>query len=269
MRATCPLARDGKTRSVPLLFRLKGEAVPSLDAEVLRLLSGAPNVEIAGANSGLPGFDARAIVTSAHAGTYNVPLSADGGLEIYFAGPQSSRHISAADLDQGNIAAGALRGAVVYVGSPEANVATPMGLATRAEVHAEALENMLLGTSLRPAARPDAELAFIIIVGAGLIFLLARGRFLWAGILTVGAIVAAQALAWFLFANAQMLLDAANPSLAMAAAFCAGLFARGLEVNRARTQLKASFADSLPARTIHGDRQETVALKASAARRAR
>src|SRR6202012_317256 len=64
-----PLARDGKTRSVPVVFRLEGEAVPSLDAEVLRLMSGAPNVEIAGAESGLPGFDARAVVTSAHAGT--------------------------------------------------------------------------------------------------------------------------------------------------------------------------------------------------------
>jgi adenylate cyclase len=258
-----PLARDGKTRSVPMLFRLKGEAVPSLDAEVLRLLSGAPNVEIAGAESGLPGFDARAVVTSAHAGTYNVPLRADGGLEIYFAGPQSDRHISAADLDQGNVAAGSLKGAVVYIGSPEATVVTPAGLVTRAEVHAEALENMLLGTSLKPASRPDAELAFIVIVGAGLIFLLARGRFLWAGILTVGAIVAAQALAWFLFANAQMLLDAANPSLAMALAFSAGLFARGLEVNRARTQLKASFADSLPARTISAIAKKPSLLKLS------
>jgi adenylate cyclase len=258
-----PLARDGKTRSVPLVFRLKGEAVPSLDAEALRLLSGAPNVEIAGAESGLPGFDARAIVTSAHAGTYNVPLRADGGLEIYFAGPQSDRHISAADLDQGNIATGALKGAVVYIGSPEANIVTPAGLATRSEVHAEALENMLLGTSLKPASRPDAELAFIVIVGAGLIFLLARGRFLWAGILTISAIAAAQALAWFLFADAQMLLDAANPSLAMAAAFCAGLFARGLEVNRARTQLKASFADSLPARTITAIAKKPSLLKLS------
>jgi len=258
-----PLARDGKTRSVPLVFRLKGEAVPSLDAEVLRLLSGSPNVEIAGAESGLPGFDARAVVTSAHAGTYNIPLRADGGLEIYFAGPQSDRHISAADLDQGNIAAGSLKGAVVYIGSPEANVVTPAGLATRAEVHAEALENMLLGTSLKPAARPDAELAFIIIVGAGMIFLLMRGRFLWAGILTVGAIVAAQALAWFLFANAQMLLGAANPSLAIAIALCAGLFARGLEVGRARTQLKASFADSLPARTISAIAKKPSLLKLS------
>jgi adenylate cyclase len=258
-----PIARDGKTRSVPLVFRLKGEAVPSLDAEVLRLLSGAPNVEIAGAESGLPGFDARTVVTGAHAGTYNVPLRADGGLEIYFAGPQEDRHISAADLDQGNVAAGALKGAVVYLGSPDATVATPAGPATRAEVHAEALENMLLGTSLKPAAGPDAELAFIVIVGAGLIFLLARGHFLWAGILTLGSIAAAQALAWFLFADAQMLLDAANPSLAVGAAFCAGLFARSLEVGRARTQLKSSFADSLPARTISAIAKKPSLLKLS------
>ena len=69
-------------------------------------------------------------------------------------------------------------------------------------------------------------------------------------ILTIGAIVAAQSLAWFLFADTQMLLDAANPSIAMAVAFLRGLFVRGLEVERARTQLRTSFADSLPAKTI-------------------
>jgi len=256
-----PAAADGKTRSVPLIFRLNDSTVPSLDAEVLRLLGQASSVEIAGDETGIPGLNARAIVTGAHAGAYNVPLRADGGLEIYFAGPQSDRHIPASDLEKGNVSEGELKGAVVYVGSPDATVMTPAGPATRSEVHAEALENMLLGTGLKPPARADAELAFIVIVGAGLVFLLARGRFLWAGILTLGAIAAAQALAWFLFADAQMLLDAANPSLAVGVAFCAGLFARSLEVGRARTQLKSSFADNLPARTISAIAKQPSLLK--------
>lgn len=242
--------KDGKVRSVPLALLLNGNPVPSLDAEVLRLVSGASNIEIAATESGLPAVDARTIITSAHAGDYNIPLRADGALEIYFAGPHPERHISAADLDQGRLPAESLKGAVIYIAAPDAVLSTPMGRATRAEVRAEALENMLLGTGLKPASTPEAELAFIVIVGAGLVFLLARGRYLWASILTVAAIAAAQGLAWVLFANGQMLLDAADPSLALAAALVTGLFARSLEVERARTTLKSSFADSLPEKTI-------------------
>ncbi|HKD20971.1 MAG TPA: adenylate/guanylate cyclase domain-containing protein [Rhizomicrobium sp.] len=245
-----PVGRDGEVRSVPMLFRLDGNSVPALDAEVLRLVSGDQNVEIGGAEQGLPGIDAQAVVTGAHAGPYNVPLRADGGLEIYFAGAQPDRHISAAALDQGGIAAGQLKGAIVFIGSPDATFATPLGPASRTEVHAEAMENMLLGSGLKPGSTPEAGLAFILIAGGGLVFLLARGRYLWAGALTVVAIAAAQGLGWFLFTNSQMMLDTANPSLALALAFFAGSAARGLEVGRTRTQLKSSFADSLPERTI-------------------
>ena len=65
-----------------------------------------------------------------------------------------------------------------------------------------------------------------------------------------GSDLAAQTLAWFLFANAQLLLDAANPSAALALACFGGLAARRLEVGRARANLRTSFSDSLPARTI-------------------
>jgi adenylate cyclase len=245
-----PPDRDGETRSVPILLQLGAKPVPSIDAEVLRLASGAATIDIAGGEAGFAGLDSREIITSARAGVYQAALGANGSLQIAFAGSHGERLVSAAALDEGALAHDALKNAIVYIAAPDATVATPMGRVSRAEVHAEALENMLLGTELKPVSTREAELAFIVIVGAGLIFLFVRGRVLWAGVLAFCAIAAAQGLAWFLFANAQMLLDAANPSVALAAAFLFGLSARRFEVAQTRTQLKTAFTDSLPTKTI-------------------
>ncbi len=245
-----PAATDGEVRSVPMLFRLNGKFVPSLDADALRVVSGTTDPTLFAAESGLTSFLSRTIVKTLTDGTYTVALSSSGSVEIYFARPTDKREISAADVDSGRIAAGTLKGAVVYIASPAARVATPMGSRTRAEVRAEAMENMLLGAELRPATTSQAEIAFIAIIGAGLIFLFARGNVIAATVVALGAVIGVQALGWFLFSNARMLLDAANPSLALGTAFLGGLAARHFEVNRARTLLKASFADSLPTKTI-------------------
>ncbi len=245
-----PADPDGKVRSVPFFSRLGDKPVPSLDAEALRLVAGTRSVEIQGAETGLPGIDMKPVVKAAHSGPYDVSLRPDGGMEIYFSGSASGRLVSAAALDRGLLAPDALKGAVVYIADPDADVATPLGVRTRAELHAEALENMMLGAELKPATTLEAELAFIAIAGAGLVFLFARGSTLWAGVLALGAIAAAQGLAWFLFANAQMLLDAAAPSAALAGAFIVGCAARQFELARARTNLRSSFADSLPDRAV-------------------
>ncbi|MGB8366154.1 MAG: CHASE2 domain-containing protein [Rhizomicrobium sp.] len=245
-----PADPDGKVRSVPLIFRLDGVPVPSLEAEILRLISGDSDIAIHADEPGLPRLDARPVVVGASAGAYDFALRPDGALQVYYAGPRPERLVSAAKLDEGRIAPASLKGAIVYVAPPNAMIETPDGPRSRAELRAEALENMLLGAELKPGSTPEASLAFLIIVGAGLVYLFARVGVLSAGVLAAAAILGIQSLAWFLFANTQILLDAANPSVALAVAFIAGFSARRLEVSRARNGLKSSFADSLPARAI-------------------
>jgi adenylate cyclase len=245
-----PADADGVVRSVPVMLRLNGKPVPTLDAEAIRLAVGAGDIAIDFGESGLPGLESRSIVTGATAGHFQMPLSPNGSLEIYFSGPRPERLVSAAALDQGQVAQGALAGAVIYVAPPGAMVHTPLGLLPRSEVRAEALENVLLGETLKLAAAPEASLAFLVIAGGGLLFLLAGQRVAWAGVLTAGAIAAAQGLGWSLFTGAHMLLDTANPSLALAAAFVSGLAVRHWQVVESRAKLRASFADILPPRAI-------------------
>ncbi len=237
---------DGKLRSLGLVFRLDGKIAPSLDAEVMRVAGGKPDIEFRGEDAGTPGIDASSILASVGAGAFDVPLRADGALQIYYSGPRAERHVSAAALDTGQLAADALKNAIVYIAPPGQTIETPDGKRNAAEVRAEAMENILLGTPLKPAPTLYAVLIFLLVVGAGLVLLFARAGTLWAGALALGAIAGAQAFTWFLFTDARILLDSATPSAALALAFAGGFLARRFEVSRARGELRQSFADTLP-----------------------
>ena len=240
---------DGKLRSMPLFFRLGSKPVPSLDAEVMRVASGKLEFAFRGQESGALGLGNATMIGDASAGAYDVPLRADGSLQIYYSGPHAERHVSAAALEAGQPSP-ELKNAIVYVAPPGQIVETPDGMRNIAEVRAEVMENILLGTPLKPVSSTYAELVFLAIVGIGLVVLFARASIWWAGGATLLAIAGAQIFTWFLFTNVQILLDSANPSWGLALAFLAGISARSYDVAHARTRLRGSFADTLPPSTI-------------------
>jgi adenylate cyclase len=262
-----PADPDGRVRGVPFVLRWSGKPVPSLDAEALRLVTGAQALSVATGDEGLPNLATRTVVQSAQAGATDVVLAQDGHLAIRFSGHRPERFVSAAAIDSGSLPQESLKGAVVYIGDPQNVVRTPFGRMSDAEIHAEALENMLLHAALKPVTTIEAVLGFLIITGAGMLFLLARRRIASAGILALVAIAAAQLLAWVLFSNAHMLLDAANPSAALALAGLAGIAIRGLEISRSRARLKLTFADSLPDKVIHAVARRPALLRLSGSSR--
>ncbi|HUJ45882.1 MAG TPA: adenylate/guanylate cyclase domain-containing protein [Rhizomicrobium sp.] len=233
---------DGHLRSLPVVFRLKDTAVPSLEAEAIRLVSAKSAVTIRADDNGW--FGSR--MTSAEAGSIEIPIRSDGTLAIYYSGPDDQRLVSAFDLDEGALEPGVLKNAIVYISPPAARALTPSGMRPEGEVRAEAMENILLGNSLKDASNLVAELLFLAVAGAGLVVLFARAGVLWAAVLAIVAILGAQASTWFLFANARLLIDSMNPSIAIAAAFLGGLATRAAQITHARAELQRSFADALP-----------------------
>jgi adenylate cyclase len=256
---------DGVLRSVPMVMRLGDRVVPSLEAEVLRLASGESEISIRSEEAGLPGFGNATIVAGASAGSYDVPLRPDGGLEIYFSGPHAERNISAAALDDGRIAS--LKNAIVILAPPAARARTPAGLRPLGEVRAEALENILLGNPLKPVSSPAAALVFLLVAGLGVVVLLARANSLWAGAFAIVAIAAAQGLSWLLFSRGHVLLDAATPDVALALVFLTGFSARMFDIARTRADLKGSFTDLLPTKSIEQIAHSPALLKLSGERR--
>ena len=238
---------DGKLRAMPFVFRLNGTPVPSLDAEVMRLLGGGEPLTVTTRERGIPNVNAHETVARIGAGALSVPIRADGAMDIYFSGPDFKRGISAAALDEGKIAPGSLARTIVYIAPPGATAATPLGTERVAAIHAEAMENILLGTPLIPANALYSGLVFVLIAGIGIAFLIARAGLLWAGIFTAVAIAAAQSFTWVLFTDSRTLFDSLNPSFALAAAFLSGFAARGIEIARTRASLRQAFAGALPA----------------------
>jgi len=139
-----------------------------------------------------------------------------------------------------------LKNAIVIIAPPGEMVETPIGLQSIAGVRAEAMENILLHSALRPVSGSFAALVFFAVAGIGVVLLFARAGLLWAGLLALAAIAAAQAFTWYLFTASHLLLDSLNPTIALAAVFASGLAARSYEIARTRNVLRRSFADALP-----------------------
>jgi adenylate cyclase len=239
------LDRDGFLRRMPLVFRVGGKEVASLDAEVMRVAENKKRLTLRAGDGGdlLGGTTG---VGAASALGRDLPTAPDGSLWIAFSRDEDSRLVSASALDEHRLAPGALEHSIVYIGAPGASVTTPFGLRNATAVHAEALENMLTGGVLRrPAAATKAELACLLLIGLASSFLFLRFGVWWAGAFIAVAIAGAGAISWHLFTANKVLFDALGPSLGLLLVFAAGASARMLEVAGARARLHEAFADSL------------------------
>jgi adenylate cyclase len=239
-----PADRDGVLRALPLLLRVGGKIVPSLDGETMRV-AGGEALTVIGAEDGVPAPGGAAHIASLNSGALNVTTRRDGALVIYFGRENAARHISAAALLGAD-----LKNAIVFIGPPGNTVRTAGGLRSIADVHAEALENILRGQALTQSAGFLPQLVFLAVIGAALIFLFARIGSLWAGGLTLVAIIGAETFGWVLFSGAHTLLDCTSPSAALALACLGGFAARASSIANARAGLRRSFADALPPAAI-------------------
>lgn len=246
--------RDGEVRRMPLTFRLKGKPVASLDAAALRVAENKRTLLFRAGDGGslLGGASG---VGSLQAFSRDLPTAPDGSMWIAYSRDDSRRIVSEARPED-------LKNAIVYVGAPGDTVTTPLGPRSTASVHAEAMENILLGTVLRrPAAANKAELALLLLIGLAGVFVLVRFGVWWAGLFTALAVAGAGAISWHLFSANGVLFDALGPGLGLVLVFAAGTTARLMEVAGARARLHSAFADSLSLPSIERIARNPALLK--------
>ncbi|MGQ0740709.1 MAG: CHASE2 domain-containing protein [Alphaproteobacteria bacterium] len=241
---------DGGLRRLPMVFSWNGRLVASLDAEVLRLINNEAELRLRThkASDGLVGTPNG--IAGVESGTAIIPTTADGRVWIYFGRQREERRLSAARVLEGEVAAGDLSGAIVYVGSGnDAPLATAQGdRRTQAAIRAEAMEQILLGQFLRrPAAAEQGEILFLLVAGAVVILLLRRKGVVWAGaaaVLLAGGVVF---FSWHMFETRQILFDSAYPVLVLALIYGAGLAFHLNSIAIERDRLQRTFAQVLPA----------------------
>lgn len=179
---------DGVVRSVPLIAEHRGGHYETLALAMFRALAGQPTLEPGfPSDRWLPrsyrGLDAVLLRSAGQA--HAIPVDARVGALIPYRGPGgpeggSFRYLSASDLLKGRVAAGALQGKVILVGTTAPGMfdlrVTPVGqVYPGVEAHA----NLLVGLmDSQLPVQPDYALGYevmlLLIVSLGLVLVLPR-----------------------------------------------------------------------------------------------
>ncbi|MGN6517324.1 MAG: CHASE2 domain-containing protein [Rhizomicrobium sp.] len=248
--------RDHVLRAVGLVHLLNGKPVASMDMAALGLALAPPHIQ--SAEGTIPGIDAIPRIASISFGGFSVATRRDGAITPWYAQGSDARRLDASAVMNTSLD---LRNTIVVIAPPGATVKTPVGLKSVGDIHAEVLENVLLGQSLHESAGYIPQLVFLGVLGAAIIVLLARVGIWWAGAVTLAAIAAAQSFGWALFAGNHILLDTASPSAALALCWLSALATRLGNIAGTRAGLKRSFAGMLPTPALDRISREPSLLK--------
>jgi adenylate cyclase len=242
---------DGIVRSVPLIARIDDQIVPSLSVEALRVAQGAGAIvvktttgsgEIAGGEAG---------IVAIKIGAFEVPTTRRGQLWMYYTQPQPQRVVSAWKILTGALSPADLKklfaGNIVIVGTGAAGlrdlVATPITeRETGALVHAEALEQMILGKFLvRPDWAAGLERTILILVGIALSLGLAPLGALRGGIVSAFAFAATVLGSWMAFRYSALLIDPTFPAIGVIGVYIADTTFSFYREERARAYIRRAF----------------------------
>ena len=240
---------DSIIRRVPLLFRYGDDLYPSLAAEVLRVAQGAKTFIVkSSGGSGEQAFGEHTGINHVKIGRIVVPTDAQGRMWIHFTEDVPERRIPAWELFAEDFDTTRIAGNIILIGTSAAGLkdlrATPLNpVMAGVEVHAQAIEQMLLGYFLeRPDWADGAEIIYLLLLGLTLIFLLPRLGALWCAVLGVAGIGAAIAASWFAFTELRWLLDPVFPSLVVLLIYLAGSLINYLRSEIERNQVRGAFS---------------------------
>lgn len=220
---------DSKVRRVPLVQQVNSRIHPSLVAEALRVAQGAgTHIVKTSTGSGEADFGDGAAVTAMRIGRITVPTTGDGTVLLHDTGIVPARSVPAwkiLDPDHRRETIPKVRGHIVLIGTSATGLkdvrATPLTTAAPGvSLHAQALEQIILGDHLH---RPDwvsaLEIAVLLLLGGGLLFILPRLGAAWCGVAGLIALGAAGAGSWFAFERLGWLIDPVYPSLGALAVY--------------------------------------------------
>jgi adenylate cyclase len=201
--------------------------------------------------SGERTFGAQLGVTAMKIGRIVVPTTAEGRVLLYDTGPVPARSVSAARVLGGLLdetLRQQIKGHIVLIGTSAPGLrdirATPLDPSTPGvTVHAQALEQMILGEHLR---RPDwatgAETLALLAIGGALILLLPGLGAVWCAVLGAVAVGSGFAGSWFAFAEARLLLDPVYPALAGLVVYLPMSSVRFLQTEWQKRFVRSAFA---------------------------
>jgi adenylate cyclase len=214
------LEHDGIARRVPLLTAIGGKLYPALPLEILRVAQNARTyiVKSAGA-SGVNAFGEHTGITAIKIGNITVPTGHDGTVWIHATPHKPERFVPAWKILDGSADPDLIRDNAVIVGTTAEGLKefrpTPLDpAASGAEIHAQLLEQMLLGDNVeRPDWARGAEVVFMLEIALAIVLLLPRVGARWTALVGAAAVAPAALGSWYAYTTYNWLLDPVFPSL--------------------------------------------------------
>jgi adenylate cyclase len=246
--------RDGMIRRVPLMLRLADgrgtdELFPSLAAEALRVAQGASTYVIKSSGaSGIAAWGAHTGVSQIRIGQVTVPTDSKGRMWLYDTGFVPRRFIPVWEMFEPGFDAARVKGRILFIGTSAAGLkdirATPLNpAAAGVELHAQAVEQMILGTFLeRPDWMTGAELSWLLAFGAALIILLPQWGATWCAVTAATAVAATLGLSWLAFTQLGWLVDPVYPSTAAILLYLTQSFLLFLRTEAERRHVRGAFS---------------------------
>ncbi len=242
---------DGIVRRTPLIAEQRGQLLPSLALEALRVAQGAGSVIVKSSDaSGETAGDGGDVV-SIKVGAFEVPTTRAGEMWLHYTRPRPERSVAAWRLMQGATTPAeldaAFGGRIVFVGTGAIGlrdlVATPLeSRAPGVAVHAQAAEQVILGRYLQqPDWAPGVERALLLLLGLALALLLPRLGASWGALLGGAAIAALIGASWFAFDRHGFLIDPVWPVLGLVAVYAAVTIVNYVREERRRAFIHGAF----------------------------
>lgn len=242
---------DGVVRKAPLLFWHKGELVPALSVEALRVAQGAESVLVKTSDGSGETPGAAGAVVSLKVGEFEVPTTQEGELLSHFTIPDTRRTIPAwkvlsPDTEPEELAALA-EGQIIFVGASAAGlrdlVATPLNEnEPGVMVHAQATEQMILGKFLtRPDWARGVEFFLVVLLGGALALLLPKAGAIIGAAFAFAGTASVAAGSWLAFQQWHYLLDPTYPILALLLVYGVQTLLSFRQEERQRAYIRSAF----------------------------
>ena len=230
--------RDGIVRRVPLMLLAQGHLMPSLNLEMLRVITGTPTI--------LTKYDRGGVKSVALRGL-EIPTDKNGQFWVHFARPDPSIYVSAASLLDGTAPVDKIRNKLVLIGTSAATLndlkTTPVSnVMPGVEIHAQVLEAALARAVL---AQPNYGIA-IEFLGAllfGLLVIIFAPNLGPATLVGVGALFASILIgtSLYLYKEHRLLIDFTYPLLSTTTIYLTLVFASFVREQAQRRQIRSAF----------------------------
>ena len=240
---------DQIIRRMPMVVRVGDTLFPSFAADMLRLAQGASTyvVKSSGA-SGEKAFGEKTGIVALKVGDFEIPTEGNGQMWIRFTPEAKERYLPAWKVLNGEIAADAIEGRILLIGTSAAGLldlrATPLAASVPGvSLHAQAIEQILQGAFLqRPDFATPAELFYILALGLLIAFLIYRMGALGSAVLGGAAIAGVIGISWYAFETFGWLVDPIYPAIALTAIYLAGTLVVFLRTERERNRVRHAFS---------------------------